>query len=92
MRPSSNSLVVFLAWQSEVFKSANRRVIEASLRAAASRLETNYADRELTVHIDKDTTNRSGRPAIADTILEKIDTVLSVIGSALHFGQATRRF
>ncbi len=67
---SSNSLVVFFAWQSEILKSANRRAIEASLRAAASRLETNYADRELTVHIDKDTSNRSGSPAIADTILE----------------------
>ena len=77
---SSNSLVVFFAWQSEIFKSANRRAIEASLRAAASRLETNYADRELTVHIDKDTTNRSGTPAIADTILEKIEACDVFVG------------
>jgi hypothetical protein len=73
MPTSPASLVVFFAWQSEVFKFANRRAIEASLRAAASRVEDNYADRELTVHIDKDTSNRAGSPAIADTILEKIE-------------------
>lgn len=68
-----NSLVVFYAWQSELFKSANQRAIEASLRAAALRIEDAYANRQLTVPIDKDTSNRAGSPAIADTILDKIE-------------------
>ena len=72
MASESNSLVVFFAWQSEVLKSANRRGIEASLRGAATEIEQKYAGRDLTIHIDKDTANRAGSPAIADTILEKI--------------------
>jgi hypothetical protein len=72
MTSESNSLVVFFAWQSEVLKSANRRGIEASLRAAATDVERKYVGRDLTIHIDKDTANRAGTPAIADTILEKI--------------------
>jgi hypothetical protein len=64
--------VVFFGWQSETLRAANRRGIEAALRAAASQIEHTFAVRDLTIHIDKDTANRAGSPAIADTILEKI--------------------
>lgn len=51
----AKSLVVFFSWQSEVFKNANRHAIEASLRAAASQIEHDYASIDLAIHIDKDT-------------------------------------
>jgi hypothetical protein len=73
MPSSSNSLIVFFAWQSEILKQANRHSIEASLRAAASRVERSFAERDLTIHIDKDTKDRAGTVAVADTILEKIE-------------------
>lgn len=72
MPSESSSLIVFFAWQSEVLKSANRRGIEAALRGAATEIEQKYAGRYLSIHIDKDTANRAGSPAIADTILDKI--------------------
>lgn len=72
MTATSNSVTVFYAWQSETLKTGNRRGIEAALRAAASTVEEAFAVRELAIHIDKDTANRAGSPAIADTILEKI--------------------
>lgn len=80
MVDSSNRVVVFLAWQSEVFKNANHRAIEASLRAAATRVEDAYAASNLGVYIDKDTTGRSGSPAIADEILKKIDAAHIFVG------------
>lgn len=80
MADSSSRVVVFFAWQSEVFKNANQRAIEASLRAAATRVEDAYAARNLAVHIDKDTTGRSGSPAIADEILQKIDAADIFVG------------
>jgi len=76
----AKSLVVFFSWQSEAFKNANRRAIEASLRAAASQVEHDYASSDLAVHIDKDTANRAGSPAIADTILQKIDGSHAFVG------------
>jgi len=80
MPPEANSLVVFFAWQNEVLKSANRRGIEAALRAAATEVEHYYSGRELTVHIDKDTADMAGSPPIADTILEKIAACDAFVG------------
>jgi hypothetical protein len=64
---------VFFAWQSEALK-ANRQVIEASLRLAASRVEGYFAERgkSLQITIDKDISGRTGSQAIADEILRKI--------------------
>jgi len=61
---------IFYSWQSDLQNNTNRNFIEAALEKAI-----NEAGKELSIpfSMDKDTTDRTGSPDIAKTILEKID-------------------
>lgn len=61
---------IFYSWQSDLQNTTNRNFIESALEKAIGE-----ASQELAVPfcLDKDTTNRTGSPDIAKTILEKID-------------------
>ena len=63
---------IFYSWQSDTPPTTNRKLIEDAAQIAIDNLKS---ESEFEVHpsIDRDTLNVPGSPAIAKTILEKID-------------------
>ncbi len=77
LRVPQMSVTVFYSWQTDAPSGLNRNFIEGAIERAIKRIK---ADAEVVnslrgdeMALDKDTKGRSGSPAIADTILEKID-------------------
>ena len=70
-------LRVFFASQSDSPAATNRNAIRNALRTAATRLQKKQPD--LHIHLDEATRDTPGSPAIASTILTKIDAADIVV-------------
>jgi hypothetical protein len=67
-----NNFTVFYSWQSDIRR--NRNLIQSCLEKAIKEIKKNeHRDIELEINIDRDTANKSGSPAIANTIFQKIN-------------------
>lgn len=78
---------IFYSWQSDLPRGTNRTFIETCLGKAIK--ELNVTKPQLDPCLDRDTTNRSGSPDIAATILDKIDNCQVFVCdlSIVHVGQ-----
>lgn len=65
-------ITVFYSWQSWTNQKANRYFIQKAIEQALVRLKKN-SDFELDCALDRDTKDLPGTPAIADSILQKIE-------------------
>jgi len=63
------TFTIFYSWQSDI--KENNNLISTSLKKAVKNIEKEFG---ITIKIDSGTENRSGSPAIAQTIFDKIDT------------------
>lgn len=68
---SSRGFNIFYSWQSDLQNNTNRSFIESALEKAIGEVNKELI---IPLFLDKDTTNRTGSPDIAKTILEKIDS------------------
>lgn len=66
-----NSFTIFYSWQSDIRR--NRNLILNSLEKAIKEVQkSRLQEIALEITLDRDTVNKSGSPAISDTIFEKI--------------------
>ncbi|WP_342553720.1 TIR domain-containing protein [Paenibacillus sp. FSL R7-0652] len=66
-----NGFNIFYSWQSDLQNNTNRTFIESALEQSIRDISKEL---QIPFSLDKDTTNRSGSPDIAKTILEKINS------------------
>jgi hypothetical protein len=66
----AHSFNIFYSWQSDLNNTTNRNFIENALEKAIADVSKEL---KLPLQLDKDTTDKTGSPNIANTILEKID-------------------
>src|SRR4051794_27181576 len=81
---------IFYSWQKDSPKETNTDLIEAAARLAAERIKAS-ADVVVEPVIDRDTQDVPGSPAIAQTILEKIDQCSLFLCDVTFVGKSTRR-
>jgi hypothetical protein len=70
------SSTVFYAWQSDTDEATNHHFIAAALKSAIAQLNVELLLKESeagALTLDRDTHNEPGMPAVADTLLRKID-------------------
>jgi hypothetical protein len=66
-----NNFTIFYSWQSDIKR--NRNFIQTCIEKAIKEIKQKLPNEiELEINIDRDTTNNSGSPEIANTIFEKI--------------------
>lgn len=81
--------IVFYSWQSDLSNGTNRTLIEASLKEAASEIQTEKADVEPV--IDRDTQGVAGAPNIATAIFQKIESADIFVADVSIIGKVKKR-